>query len=318
MAQPESFLLAGEEPALSLSERRRLAELEHVIDKGLERFLEVARALLEIRDSRLYRLTHPTFEGYVGERFGLARRTAYGYLEAAAVARNVPSEAQLTLSHLRALAPLPAEAQAALAPAISEMTVVEARRVIRLWRQQQRAKLPCETPPFPEGTFRTIVADPPWRFRNDWGDGVAADHYVPMEVEAIAALTVSDLAAPDSHLYLWVPGALLPEALQVCEAWGFRYIGLLTWVKPGLGLGNYWRSATEHICFGVRGSLDTQAKDLRNWFEAKRRRRHSAKPDEFYELVERASPEPYLELFARRQRTGWTGWGNELKNLDVP
>lgn len=303
--------VGGERP-LDAGERRRLLDLEEVVERGLDAFLAVADALLEIRGRRLYRQSHSSFEDYCRDRWGLARRTAYGYIEAAGVAANVEDGAHaLSLSHLRALAPLSAEDQRALAGVISPMTVAEARRVIRLWRAQQRAALPRETPPLPDGTFRCICADPPWAFENDWGDGVAADHYAPMTTEAIAALPVAELAAPDSHLYLWVPGSLLPEALRVCEEWGFSYKALLTWVKPGLGLGNYWRVATEHICFATRGTLPTQARDLRNWFEA-RRTRHSEKPAEFYRLVERASPGPYLELFARQARTDWTTWGNEV------
>ena len=153
--------------------------------------------------------------------------------------------------------------------------------------------------------FSTVLADPPWQFQNRTGK-MAPEHkrlsrYGTMTLPEICGLPVEAVAADTAHLYLWVPGSLLPEALTVCGEWGFDYKALLTWVKPGLGLGNYWRVATEHIVFGVRGRLDTQAKDLRNWFNAPRAR-HSAKPDEFYELVERASPGPYIDLFARRPR----------------
>lgn len=302
--------LALELASLSAAEQRRLQRLEAVVERGLGAFVEVALALVEIRDRRLYRTSHGSFERYVEERFQIARRTAYGYIEAAGVLANVPTSA-LSLSLLRELAPLESEAQRQLALLIEGMTVAQARRTIREWRARQRATLPRGTPPLPVGTYRTLVADPPWMFPRDWGDGVAADHYAPMPTDEIAALPLADLAAPDSHLYLWVPGSLLPEALFVCEAWGFAFKALLTWIKPGLGLGSYWRVATEHICFATRGSLPTQARDLRNWFEA-RRKRHSEKPDEFYRLVERASPGPFLELYARRPRVGWTCWGNEL------
>lgn len=282
-----------------------------MIAGGLREFIAVANALLEIRDRRLYREHHRSFEAYVGERWGLARRTAYGYLEAARVAANVPAQAQLPLSHLRALAPLPAEEQRELAPIVSPMTLAEARRVIRAWRAGRRAKrADSAPPPLPTGTFRTIVADPPWRFEQDWGDGLAEDHYQSLATDEICALPIGERAAPDSHLYLWAPVSKVPDALRVCDAWGFRYLSLLTWVKPGLGLGTYWRVSTEHIVFGVRGKLRTTP-NHRNWFEASRRE-HSRKPEQFYELVEQASPAPFLELFARRDRPGWTSWGNEL------
>lgn len=302
--------IAPQIASLSATEWRRLQRLEALVERGLDAFVEVALALVEIRDRRLYRATHGSFERYVEDRFQIARRTAYGYIEAAGVLANVPTSA-LSLSLLRELAPLEPDAQRQFALLIEGMTVAQARRTIREWRARQRATLPRTTPPLPVGTYRTLVADPPWMFPRDWGDGVAADHYAPMATEVIAALPVADFTATDSHLYLWVPGSLLAEALIVCEAWGFSYKALLTWVKPGLGLGHYWRVGTEHICFATRGSLPTQARNLNNWFEA-RRKRHSEKPDEFYKLVERASPGPFLELFARRPRVGWTCWGNEL------
>ncbi|MBA2357068.1 MAG: hypothetical protein H0V84_01400 [Actinobacteria bacterium] len=312
--EPHAALTAAS--SLTRAELRELASLEATVERGLETFVEVALALREIRDRRLYRESHPSFASYVRERFALGRRTAYGYLEAAGVLANVPPEAQLTVSHLRALAPLPAAAQHELAPAISEMTVAQARQVIRSWREQNRRTLSiAEPPPLPEGTFSTIVADPPWRFEHDWGDGLAADAYATMTREEIAALDVPALAAPDCHLYLWAPVAKVPDALEVCSAWGFRYVGLLTWVKRGLGLGTWWRVSTEHIVFGVRGSLRT-APNLRNWFEAARTR-HSAKPEAFYELVEQASPAPYLDLFARGERPGWQVWGNEVAGGEI-
>jgi N6-adenosine-specific RNA methylase IME4 len=314
MAVPEAHAT----DQLSLVERRRLEQLEAVVTRGLEAFVEVGRALIEIRDTRLYRESHTTFESYVNERFALARRTAYGYIEAVDVLDalgDVPTCTQISVSHLRALAPLEPDAQRELAPIVAPMTVVQARRVIRDWRLQQRATKNDRPPPppFPDGTFRTLVADPPWRYENDWGQGLAGDQYPTMSDEEISRLGVADLAAPDSHLYLWTPVAKVRQAIDICEAWGFRYVGLLTWIKPGLGMGTWWRVSTEHIVFGARGRLPTSP-NMRNWFEAPRRR-HSAKPVEFFDIVERASPGPYLELFARSLRDGWTAWGDELGRL---
>ncbi|MBA3584783.1 MAG: hypothetical protein H0W36_09720 [Gemmatimonadetes bacterium] len=296
---------------LSHGEQARLSELERIIERGLQTFVEVAAALLEIRDARLYRASHATFEAYARERFQLARTTAYGYCDAARVLANVsPERHDLSLSHLRALAPLEAGEQRELAGAISPLTVAEARRVIRAWREQRRHLVAVkDPPPLPAGTFRTLVADPPWRYEHDWGDGLAADQYATMPTEEIAAMPVTDLAAPDSHLYLCTPASKLPEGLSVLAAWGFEFQTVLTWVKPGLGLGTWFRHSTEHVLFGRRGTLRTSP-NVRNWFDGPRRR-HSAKPEEFYELVEKASPGPYLELFARREREGWTGWGAE-------
>ena len=309
-AQPLSVSLV-----LSVPERDRLTELEQVVERGLDAFLDVARALLEIRNGRLYRETHTTFESYVNERFGLARRSAYGYIEAATVSEHVPPETHLSLSHLRLLAPLAPDERRQFAGEISEMTVAQARRVIREWRRQQRAShndIP-EPPPFPTGTYRTICADVPWRFDTggaDFGDGLAADCYPTMSLEEICSLPIGDLAAPDSHLYLWVPATKIPDGMKVMDAYGFRFVALLTWVKPSGGLGRWWRYATEYVAFGVKGKLMTRP-NLTNVIHAKRTG-HSRKPDEFYDLVEQASPGPYVDLFARRQRAGWTCWGNQV------
>jgi N6-adenosine-specific RNA methylase IME4 len=133
-----------------------------------------------------------------------------------------------------------------------------------------------------------------------------------MTTADIAALPIAEQAEDDAHLYLWVTNPHLPEVWSVMEAWGFRYVTLLTWHKLGpLGLGHYFRGHTEHVLFGVRGRLPiSPERRERNHFAATRTR-HSAKPDQFYEMVERVSPGPYLELFARRRRYGWDVWGNE-------
>lgn len=167
-----------------------------------------------------------------------------------------------------------------------------------------------ELPPLPEGTFRTIVADPPWRYGNGSTRNAARKHYPTMTVEEVCALDIESRAHDESHLYLWTTNNFLREAFDVVDAWGFEYKTCLTWVKPQMGMGNYFRGGTEHVLFGVRGGMRTQSRSLVNWFEASRGR-HSAKPQHFYELVEKASPGPFLEMFARARRLGWTGWGNE-------
>jgi N6-adenosine-specific RNA methylase IME4 len=177
--------------------------------------------------------------------------------------------------------------------------------------------------PLPTGTYRTIVADPPWRYGNTSTRGAAEDHYPTMTIEQLCDLNVNgravgDCVADDAHLYLWVTNNFLREGFDVLDGWGFTYKTCLTWVKPQIGMGNYFRSVTEHVLFGTRGNLRTQARDIRNVIEAKRQK-HSAKPHNFYELVEKASPGPYLELFARPDYTlfpalngDWTHWGNEV------
>lgn len=167
--------------------------------------------------------------------------------------------------------------------------------------------------------FPTILADPPWRYGNTSTRGAAENHYPTMTIEELCALDVASLAADDAHLYLWTTNSFLREGFQVMDSWGFDYKTCLTWVKPQMGMGNYFRGSTEHILFGVRGRLPTLRNNQMNWIEA-RRGRHSAKPDLFYELIETCSPGPYLEMFARTARLGdWHYWGNEsLDTVEVP
>ena len=165
--------------------------------------------------------------------------------------------------------------------------------------------------------YRTIVADPPWRYDTtaplaSGGNAGAEAQYSTMALDEICALPVGESADKDCHLYLWITNPLLFEGKRVCDSWGFRYITLLTWHKLGkLGLGYYFRGDTEHVIFGIRGKAPIEpALRVSNHFAASRTV-HSAKPDRFYEIVERVSPGPYLELFARRRRYGWDVWGDE-------
>jgi N6-adenosine-specific RNA methylase IME4 len=173
------------------------------------------------------------------------------------------------------------------------------------------------------GQYATILADPPWQFQNRTGK-VAPEHrrllrYPTMEQREILELPVARLAAARSHLYLWVPNALLAEGLRVMEAWGFTYKSNLVWYKvrkdggpDGRGVGFYFRNVTELVLFGVRGSMRTLPPGrTRVNILATRKREHSRKPDEIYDLIEACSPGPYLELFARFPRSGWSQWGNE-------
>jgi N6-adenosine-specific RNA methylase IME4 len=173
------------------------------------------------------------------------------------------------------------------------------------------------------GQYSTILADPPWQFQNRTGK-MAPEHrrllrYPTMELKEILELPVSRLAAAKSHLYLWVPNALLQEGLRVMEAWGFTYKSNLVWYKvrkdggpDGRGVGFYFRNVTELVLFGVRGSMRTLTPGRTQVnILSTRKREHSRKPDEIYDLIESCSPGPYLEVFARFRRPGWKQWGNE-------
>jgi len=187
------------------------------------------------------------------------------------------------------------------------------------------AEVAAELAGFARGQrFGSILADPPWRFTNRTGK-VAPEHrrlsrYQTMTLDEICALPVEGLAARTAHLYLWTPNALLPDALKVMAAWGFTYKGNIVWHKvrkdggsDGRGVGFYFRNVTEIILFGTRGpNARTLApgRSQVNMIET-RKREHSRKPDEQYEIIEACSPGPYLELFARGERPNWTVWGNQ-------
>lgn len=172
--------------------------------------------------------------------------------------------------------------------------------------------------------FRTILADPPWQFQNRTGKMAPEHHrlsrYGTMTLDEIKQLPVQDVTEDPAHLYLWVPNALLPEGIEVLRAWGFDYKSNIVWHKirkdggpDGRGVGFYFRNVTELVLFGVRGknARTLQAGRTQVNFLATRKREHSRKPDEFYDIVEACSPGPRLEMFARGTRPGWTTWGNQ-------
>lgn len=160
--------------------------------------------------------------------------------------------------------------------------------------------------------FGTIYADPAWQYGNQATRASTGDHYVGMSVDDICALPIAPLAADNAHLHLWTTNAFLFEAKRVMEAWGFEYKSCYIWVKPQMGMGNYWRVSHEFLLLGIRGSAPFADRSLMSWGEFPRRQ-HSAKPEEIRALIEKASPGPRLELFARRQAPGWYVWGNEIE-----
>lgn len=173
-------------------------------------------------------------------------------------------------------------------------------------------KPPPEFPAAEPGRFRCIEADPPWKIEQVSKFG-AQRHYALIAESEIAALPVADLAAENAHLWLWVTNASLFAGRRVMEAWGFSYKSILTWVKPRFGLGNYLRNQTEHLLLGTRGRAPIQFRSQPSFFYAPRQE-HSHKPEEAKAIIERCSPGPYLELFARRRRPGWAVWGNEVES----
>ncbi len=160
--------------------------------------------------------------------------------------------------------------------------------------------------------YNTVMADPPWP-KNQTGRLGAINHYELMPYERIKKMPIADLCAENAHLWLWVPNGLIPEGLEVMKAWGFTYRSPFYWIKPRLGLGQYLRNASEVVLFGTRGKAPVRFKAQPNWVFAPLQD-HSHKPEEQYAIIERVSPGPYLELFARRRQPGWDAWGNEIES----
>lgn len=182
----------------------------------------------------------------------------------------------------------------------------------------------------PHGHYRAISADPPWRFKT-WSDTrqhkSAQRYYDVMTTNDIAELPVSKLAADDCMLFLWAINPMIPQALDVMKSWGFTYKTIaFTWAKTTprtdwtwapkwhIGLGYWTRANTETCLLGTRGKPERVGRDVRQLLIAPRRE-HSRKPDEFYSSVERLVSGPYLELFSRQRRPGWTCWGNEANKF---
>lgn len=196
----------------------------------------------------------------------------------------------------------------------------------------------------PHGHFGTILADPPWHFRartalqmSNWTSRRDAEkHYAVLGADDIAALPVKQLAAKDAHLFLCVTGPCLQQGFEVMEAWGFRYSAVaFTWIKLKrsfnanqlrvlptaesdlhVGLGLTTRKNAEFVLLGRRGNAKRIAKNVREVILAPVRE-HSRKPDEMFDRVQRYCAGPYLELFARTRRPGWTSWGLEVGKFDV-
>lgn len=187
--------------------------------------------------------------------------------------------------------------------------------------------------------YKTIAADPPWPYNDRGGLRAAPSHrpnswfkdtggvgsalrYGEMSIKEICDLMPESEA--NAHLYLWTTNAFIVEAHTVAKAWGFKPKTVLTWVKmksngtPSMKQGHYYRGATEHVIFAVKGRLKLRGKDVRpTAYLSPRLPQHSAKPEWFYTLVEEQSHGPYLEMFARRRREGWDSWGNQVDHEPI-
>ncbi|MEM7572231.1 MAG: MT-A70 family methyltransferase [Bacteroidota bacterium] len=179
--------------------------------------------------------------------------------------------------------------------------------------------------------YSTILADPPWQFQNRTGK-VAPEHkrlnrYPTMPLHDIMDIPVEAASDERCHLYLWVPNALLPEGLEVLKAWGFKYKTNIIWYKirkdggpDRRGVGFYFRNVTEVLLFGVRGKKVRTLAPGRSQANliASRKREHSRKPDQQYQIIEDCSWGPRLEMFSRGKMDGWDCWGNQADEHYTP
>tara|TARA_R100001530_G_C4310145_1_gene152786 strand:+ start:70 stop:603 length:534 start_codon:yes stop_codon:yes gene_type:complete len=171
----------------------------------------------------------------------------------------------------------------------------------------------------PNKKYSIIYADPPWKYKESWGNGSNEHTYPTMTNKDIKNMPVADIAEDKAHLYLWVTNPFIKEGLEVCESWGFEYKTLLTWIKtykdgtPEMGMGYYFRGCTEHIIFGVKGKMKCTNKTTKNMFMEVNPRLHSQKPSSTRDLIVNSSGDlPRIELFARQRAEGWDSWGNEV------
>jgi len=256
---------------------------------------------------------------------GCSQSTVWQYAQVYRAYQNSKRSENLTWSHhlVASYADDPAEG---LAQAEAEGLSVQALRLrLRIDKHRHRIGDKEQTAllealgKFRSILFRAIVVDPPWPY-DDQGSRIGArKHYDTMTLDALATLPVGDLAAPDGcHLYLWVTNSFMRQGYELLDAWGFREKTIITWVKQtksgkvNFGFGHYFRNATEHVIFAVRENMPTLRADQANILFGIRSG-HSKKPERIYRLVEMMSPPPYLELFSRHQRTGWSVWGNEVE-----
>jgi N6-adenosine-specific RNA methylase IME4 len=160
--------------------------------------------------------------------------------------------------------------------------------------------------------YGTIYADPPWRYNNQGTRASTDNHYAgDMSIDEICAMPIGDLCEEKCHLHLWTTNAFLFECPKIFEAWGFEFKSSFVWAKPSFGIGNYWRNSHEIMLTAIKGGQTALSRSEKSWIECKRGA-HSAKPEIVRHMIERLSPGPYLELFGRSPRTGWTVFGNQI------
>lgn len=287
--------------------------------KGVESFIETGRRIIDAKGA----LEHGQFMRMVEERLPFNHHTVNKFMNIATDERILKcSHGDILPASWTTLYEMTRLDNGTFKRAIADGTIhpgVE-RKTITALRKRLRQNNATSSPDTAEDLedladtstkYGCIYADPPWQYGNQGTRAATNNHYPTMSMDEICALPVVDLAAEKAHLHLWTTSPFLPDAFKVIEAWGFTYKSSFVWVKPQMGIGNYWRLSHEFLLLGVRGGLTFQDKSLMSWFKANRTK-HSAKPWEVREMIARASPGPRIELFARERSDGWSAWGNQI------
>jgi N6-adenosine-specific RNA methylase IME4 len=267
-----------------------------------------------------------------GERAKVAAQNIFGLefqtlMNLASVAKSFETSRRrevLSFSHHAEVAALPpSQADALLDEAeVEGWTRKEMRLAVN--RIKNEARLPAAAPVAGRKVFDfdalvrngekfgCIYADPPWLYDNQGTRASTGNHYGGMTVDELCALPVREIAADDAHLHLWTTNGFLFECPRIFAAWGFEFRSSFVWVKSQMGIGNYWRNSHEFLLTAIRGDAKRFSdKSLKSWLECDRGV-HSAKPEQVRHFIEKASPGPYLEMFARSGSPNWTVWGNQI------
>ncbi len=257
---------------IKLRAERRLGELLPHGKRGTKFHDEICTPVQRHRYHRIASLDKPTFEGHIRQARASKREiTTAGAIKLAKVIKVKKREASA-----------------------GPETVDDLDKLIKSGRK-----------------FGTIYADPPWQYSNQATRSATNGEYGTMPVDEIAALPIGELAADVCHLHLWTTNAFLFETQKIFEAWGFEYKSAFVWVKPQMGIGNYWRVSHEFLLLGIKGRAPFQDHGLMSWASLDRIG-HSVKPEAIRRMVEKAGVGPRLELFGRQPLDGWTVWGRGM------
>lgn len=310
--------------ALTTTETTQLTNLETTIDRGLQSFFEVGAALKEIRDSRLYRAEHGTFEDYCDKRWGFKRAHAYRYIDSATLIEDLSPMGDILPTNERQCRPLTklpdCDRQTAWQTVVERAGAEQEPITAKLVQDVVDELSQTTVTPIGDRGYSVVYADPPWKYGDErnHATGGAAAQYPTMSISDLSEMNVNEVTAPDAVLFLWVTVPLLSEAWPLIDAWGFKYKTHLVWDKGRPFYGHYSHVQHELLCVCTRGSCTpADGAQLPKSVIAIPRQNHSSKPHEFYDIIDSLYPHGNrIELFARNRREGWDAWGNEAEQED--